>query len=608
MKCLCRAEREQPPSKRQKREQALLELQQSRTEGRRLPKRKLIHLAKQVLLQQQCATQLQPGDIQEDDETEPPRQDNCLRPKVAHLRTKLMSWQCSAVNWMVEREGRLWHGFRGGLLCDDMGLGKTLSCLCMVELDWMFRGSQPPAQREEDVHVATTLVVLDASVIHIWRQQACQHFLRDTYREGQMPDLGREEGSLLELPACRLAFVTYSMLVAIYKREMKLLAEGRRRRPLKELRGSELLFRVIWRRVVADEGHCLCRASILMVNAFRSLRSSRRWVLTGTPIRNRVRDFPGVLHALSIHKQHHRQAEWRLLLSRSKADMDCRETLLQKCYLVEVPLPDFQSSQERELYDLVELDRAWLSPPSSHLEKLTLLRQLCVAPRLLPRNRSRRLLNSQFTPQFRQLLASYMQLEQPSSKMAEALRIVERALRVGGLHPEQVVLFFRESGAAALFEDWLRPLTRRYGCGSILLDGSCSQKERVRMLSRFDRGDVRVALLTIATGGQGISLVRANTVIMLEPHWSDSSEKQAWDRCYRLGQYKDVIVHRLYIKGTEEDRIREQVRIKSAQACQLMGRDLYRSGIHRLSYEEAQTMYEVPDELAISVQFSTHSE
>ena len=62
-------------------------------------------------------------------------------------------------------------------------------------------------------------------------------------------------------------------------------------------------------------------------------------------------------------------------------------------------------------------------------------------------------------------------------------------------------------------------------------------------------------MLSIKAGGVGLNLTEANHVFLLDPWWNPAVEQQAFDRCHRIGQKKEVHIHRLYIEGTVEERL-----------------------------------------------------
>jgi SNF2 family DNA or RNA helicase len=101
------------------------------------------------------------------------------------------------------------------------------------------------------------------------------------------------------------------------------------------------------------------------------------------------------------------------------------------------------------------------------------------------------------------------------------------------------------------------PINRR-GWKYVRFDGSMNIADRNASVAAFtDDPDVRIMLVSLKAGNAGLNLVAASHVILFDPFWNPYVEDQAIDRAHRIGQKKEVFVHRLLIEGTVEDRIVE---------------------------------------------------
>ncbi|KAF8578926.1 hypothetical protein K439DRAFT_1663463 [Ramaria rubella] len=95
--------------------------------------------------------------------------------------------------------------------------------------------------------------------------------------------------------------------------------------------------------------------------------------------------------------------------------------------------------------------------------------------------------------------------------------------------------------------------------------GGMSRASRAESVRSFMEDDeTQVLLLSLKAGGLGLNLTRANRVILLDPGWNVAVEYQAFARCHRLGQHKQVFVHRLVIKGTLEERMLREYQARKA--------------------------------------------
>ena len=125
---------------------------------------------------------------------------------------------------------------------------------------------------------------------------------------------------------------------------------------------------------------------------------------------------------------------------------------------------------------------------------------------------------------------------------------------------EKVLIFtqFREMGE--LLE---RFLTERFGEKPMFYHGGCSVKQREEMVHRFQhsRAD-KIFLLSLKAAGTGLNLTAASHVIHYDLWWNPAVENQATDRAYRIGQNKNVMVHRMICKNTFEERIDEMIQKK----------------------------------------------
>lgn len=179
-----------------------------------------------------------------------------------------------ATNFTTAREP---HLARGGILADDMGLGKTLQVICMIVV------GEP----------GTTLIIAPVSVMSNWSQQIQKHVKADralkvlTYHGTGRKPMGPAEFSCYDV-----VVTTYGTLSADY-----MPAHGRNPGPIPRKQG---LFSMDWKRVVLDEGHQIRNPSTKAAIAASSLLAQSRWILSGTPIVNSVKDLYSMLKFLRI--------------------------------------------------------------------------------------------------------------------------------------------------------------------------------------------------------------------------------------------------------------------------------------------------------------------
>ena len=158
------------------------------------------------------------------------------------------------------------------------------------------------------------------------------------------------------------------------------------------------------------------------------------------------------------------------------------------------------------------------------LALLTRLREICCEPRLL-----------------------YENIQQPSSKMKACLDLVTNYKQNG-----QKVLIF--SSFTSLFE-LMEPELHRNGISYLKLTGQTSKEKRREAVNAFQEGKADVFLISLKAGGTGLNLTRAEAVIHFDPWWNQSSQNQATDRAYRIGQTQNVQVHQLIMKESVEGKM-----------------------------------------------------
>ena len=111
-----------------------------------------------------------------------------------------------------------------------------------------------------------------------------------------------------------------------------------------------------------------------------------------------------------------------------------------------------------------------------------------------------------------------------------------------------------------------------FGQEVLFLHGGVSQKQRDNMVQRFgEKNGPRIFVLSLKAGGVGLNLTRANHVFHYDRWWNPAVENQATDRAFRIGQTKNVLVHKFICGGTLEDRIDEMIETKKALAENIIG-------------------------------------
>lgn len=139
----------------------------------------------------------------------------------------------------------------------------------------------------------------------------------------------------------------------------------------------------------------------------------------------------------------------------------------------------------------------------------------------------------------------------PSAKMEKAIELIKNVFLT---KPGEKIIIF--SQFVTLF-DLMKLVLRREKIDFLRYDGSMNMDHKNTVIKQFYQTDTKVLLLSLRSGNVGLTLTCASHVIIMDPFWNPYVEEQAMDRAHRIGQQREVNVHRILISGTVEKRIME---------------------------------------------------
>jgi SNF2 family DNA or RNA helicase len=458
------------------------------------------------------------------------------------LRAELRPYQQRGYSWLMflRRYGL------GACLADDMGLGKTLQSIALL-LDVKAQSPDlPPA-----------LVVCPTSVVGNWRHEI-QRFA---------PGLSIYTHQGAERLSGK-AFEKQLREVDVVLTSYPLLARDR-----------ELLETVAWSTVILDEAQNIKNSATRQAQAARALQGEHRIALTGTPVENRLTELWSILHFLNpgylgseksfrqrfanpIERLDDAEAAGRLkrltaplILRRLKTDptiiSDLPEKMEMKVYtnltteqgtLYEAVVKDVMERIEQAEEDGDDMSRRGLV-----LSLLMQLKQICNHPA--------------------QYLKDGSSLDGRSGKLARLTEMLEEVYAAD----DRTLVFTQFAEMGELLRDHLRVM---FTDEPLWLHGGTRVREREDMIRRFqaERGP-RVFILSLKAGGVGLNLTRANHVFHFDRWWNPAVENQATDRAFRIGQTRNVQVHKFVCAGTLEEKIDEMIESKKALAERIVGAD-----------------------------------
>ena len=213
---------------------------------------------------------------------------------------------------------------------------------------------------------------------------------------------------------------------------------------------------------------------------------------------------------------------------------------------------------KQELSEKIELD-GYEGTRMQILAALTRLRQICCHPSLFIKN-----------------------YNEGSSKLEQCMEIIQEG--VGGGH--KILLFSGYTSMLEILEQELKKTNIKY----FKLTGATKVEERVNLVDEFNENpEIKVFLISLKAGGTGLNLTGADMVIHYDPWWNVSTENQATDRAYRIGQKNNVQVYKLITKNSIEEKIYKLQEKKAKLADEML--DTNTTFISKFSREEIMELF-----------------
>ena len=462
------------------------------------------------------------------------------------LKTTLRPYQQAGVRWLY----LLYKLGLGACLADDMGLGKTLQVLALLLV----------LKRETGAQKRPSLLVAPASLLANWASEA-ERFTPGLRLLVAHPS-AMPNAELRELEARRLEGI--DLVVTSYASLLRL--------PWLESTRFDL--------VVLDEAQAIKNPGARQTRAAKKLDGRARIALTGTPVENRLSDLwsifdfanPGLLGSAReftaftkrlAERPHNpfeplRELVRPYVLRRLKTDRSVIADLPDK---TEVQAFCALSRKQAALYQeaVKELGERiagteGIGRKGLILSFLTRFKQICNHPS--------------------QWLGGSDWAEADSGKLGRLREIAE----VLAARQEKVLVFtqFREATAPLAAH-----LSSVFGREGLVLHGETPVRKRPELVKRFQEDEaVPFFVLSLKAGGFGLNLTAASHVVHFDRWWNPAVENQATDRAFRIGQVKNVLVHKFVCRGTVEDKIDRLIESKRQ-----LSKDVFEAGAEPLLTE-----------------------
>lgn len=479
---------------------------------------------------------------------------------------QLFDYQMIGVQWLWEL-----HCQRaGGIIGDEMGLGKTVQVIAFLGSLHFSKMYKP------------SIIVCPVTLLRQWKREARKWYpsfhvelLHDSamdsskkkpkedsdasdYESENSWDSDHEHSVSLkgrkrwDSMIKRVLSADSGLLITTYD-QLRLL-------------GDKLLD-VGWGYAVLDEGHRIRNPNAEITIVCKQLQTVHRIIMTGSPIQNKLTElwslfdfvFPGKLGVLPVFEAEFaapitvggyanasplqvstayrcavvlRDLIMPYLLRRMKADVNA--FLPKKTeHVLFCGLSPEQRSVYRAFLASSEVEQIFDGSKNS-LYGIDVMRKICNHPDLLERE------HSCHDPDY------------GNPERSGKMKVMDQVLKMWKEQGHRVLLFSQTQQMLDILENFLIANTYEYR----RMDGSTPVKQRMALIDEFNNSDyVFIFILTTKVGGLGTNLTGADRVIIFDPDWNPSTDMQARERAWRIGQKRDVTVYRFITRGTIEEKV-----------------------------------------------------
>lgn len=445
------------------------------------------------------------------------------------LNAELRPYQQRGFSWLY-RNSRI--GF-GSIIADDMGLGKTLQVISVL---LKFKEENAIDKRHK------ALVVVPTGLLTNWQAEIAKFApsLSSYIFHGATRDLERFDADVM--------LTTYGVLRS----------------------DADRLKKQKWRVMIIDEAQNIKNYDTAQSKAVKSIPSNIRIAMSGTPVENRLSEFWSIMdyankgylgnikafkdnyaNPIQVFNDEQVTAKFRKITSpfmirRMKSDKTIISDLPDKIEQNQFAL---LTAQQAALYEktmraaMEEIEGCAGYDSQSLFKRQGLVLQMILALKQICNHPTQFLKNGQFDASL-------------SGKTELLLELLDSIIQNG----EKALIFTQFKEMGDLLE---RFISERFKERPMFYHGGCSVNQREDMIDRFrhNRAD-KLFILSLKAAGTGLNLTDASHVIHYDLWWNPAVENQATDRAYRIGQKKNVMVHRLICKNTFEERIDEMIQKK----------------------------------------------
>ena len=468
------------------------------------------------------------------------------------FETKLRDYQKIGYKWLKTLE---MYKF-GGILADDMGLGKTLQIIALLKSE------------TNNKNRVTSIVVCPSTLVLNWKAEIEKwcNSIKVLIIKGTAEERAEKINNYQDYD---LIITSYDLL----KRDIENYEDKK------------------FKYIIADEAQYIKNASTQNATSLKSLKGETKFALTGTPIENSIAELwsifdfimPGYLYNYNKFKK---KFEEPILKNEDKEALNRLKRLIspfvlrrvKKDVLTELPeknitiMKNEMETEQEKLYlsylaqtkkEVVEelKDTGFQKSKFKILMLLTRLRQICCHPSLFIEN-----------------------YNGSSGKLKQCIDLVSDAIE----SEHKILIFSSYTSMFEIIEKELSKLNIQY----FKLVGDTPVSKRIEMVDEFNNNpSVKVFLISLKAGGTGLNLTSADVVIHYDPWWNVSSENQATDRAYRIGQKNSVQVYKLITSNSIEEKINKMQERKEKLSKDILSTE--ETFINKMSKEDILDLFEL---------------
>ena len=433
----------------------------------------------------------------------------------SELNASLRPYQMQGVAWLYTlNQLRL-----GGILADDMGLGKTIQVISFLLLK----------KQENKIQKNKTLLIVPASLLGNWKAEMMRFAPTLKFR------IVHPSGDKNKEPTEDLFDVymtTYAYIAKVHWLNSKK-----------------------WDLIILDEAQAIKNPSAKQTKLICSMQSDHKIALTGTPVENHVSDLWSLFSFVSP----------RLLGSKS----DLERFLQVKKNQIESPYAALRTLVKPYILRRLKTDKSVINdlPDKTELKSYcTLSKEQIFLYQQSVEDMKIELEKAEGIKRRGTILSFIMRFKQICNHPSQFMKDGQYGFKESGkyLRLKEICDVISEKQEKVLvftqFKEMTEPISEClkniFGRSGLVLHGDISVNKRMEMVNLFQNDEnIPYFVLSLKAGGTGLNLTRASHVIHFDRWWNPAVENQATDRAFRIGQKKNVLVHKFICKGTFEEKI-----------------------------------------------------